>query len=61
MALASAKREMLAKYGDAARPFYWAAFTYEGVPTTAIKIHERKPNERSVAKPEAASGDHLRN
>jgi CHAT domain-containing protein len=32
LALTHAKREMLHKYGNAALPFYWAGFTFEGVP-----------------------------
>jgi CHAT domain-containing protein len=34
-ALASAKRDFLAKFGSKAVPYYWAAFTFEGVPSTA--------------------------
>jgi CHAT domain-containing protein len=56
-ALATAKRDMLATFGERAVPFYWAAFTYEGVPETAIRFHDQKPNERGVARLETASGD----
>jgi len=32
LALARAKREMLHSFGKAAVPYYWAGFTFEGVP-----------------------------
>jgi CHAT domain-containing protein len=31
-ALATAKKEMLQTFGKAAVPYYWAAYTFEGVP-----------------------------
>ena len=37
--LALAKRTMLARFGHAALPYYWAAFTFEGVPESAIAHH----------------------
>ena len=37
--LALAKRTMLARFGKAALPYYWAAFTFEGVPESAIAHH----------------------
>jgi CHAT domain-containing protein len=35
-ALANAKREFIREFGDGSAPYYWAAFTFEGVPETAI-------------------------
>jgi CHAT domain-containing protein len=37
--LALAKRTMLARFGQAALPYYWAAFAFEGVPESAIAHH----------------------
>ena len=37
--LALAKRAVLAKFGENTPPYYWAAFTFEGVPGTAIAQH----------------------
>jgi CHAT domain-containing protein len=43
IALAQAKRDMLRQYGHDTNPFYWAAFTFEGVPQSAVsninKLH----------------------
>lgn len=35
-ALADAKREFIREFGGGSVPYYWAAFTFEGVPETAI-------------------------
>jgi CHAT domain-containing protein len=35
-ALADAKREFIREFGDGSAPYYWAAFTFEGVPEAAI-------------------------
>ena len=38
-ALTKAKRALLRKFGKAAVPYYWAGFTFEGVPTPTKTIH----------------------
>ena len=52
-ALALAKRDILHEYGHDINPFYWAAFTFEGVPKTAISKYESytkpNPNASSIA------------
>jgi CHAT domain-containing protein len=40
IALAAAKRDMLRKYGAAAVPYYWAAYTVEGAATLGSSNHE---------------------
>jgi CHAT domain-containing protein len=40
IALAAAKRDMLRKYGAAAVPYYWAAYTLEGGASVAANNHE---------------------
>jgi CHAT domain-containing protein len=40
LSLAIAKRHMLERFGKAALPYYWAAFTFEGVPESAIKHYD---------------------
>jgi CHAT domain-containing protein len=40
VALAAAKRDMLRKYGAAAVPYYWAAYTVEGAATLGSSNHE---------------------
>jgi CHAT domain-containing protein len=59
--LAEAKRDFLRKFGPKAVPYYWAAFTFEGVPKTATIFHEQKRNNRSSAESENAHGDHQGN
>jgi CHAT domain-containing protein len=39
-ALAFAKRDMLRQYGHDTNPFYWAAFTFEGVPKAAVFTYD---------------------
>ena len=34
--LSDAKREFIRKFGGGSAPYYWAAFTFEGVPEAAI-------------------------
>jgi CHAT domain-containing protein len=43
-ALALAKRDMLRQYGYDTRPFYWAAFTFEGVPKAAVYNYDTHAN-----------------
>ncbi|HKE29316.1 MAG TPA: CHAT domain-containing protein [Bryobacteraceae bacterium] len=40
IALAAAKRDMLRKYGAAAVPYYWAAYTVEGAASLGASNHE---------------------
>jgi len=40
--LALAKQDMLKKFGHGTDPYYWAAFTFEGVPSSAIFHHASK-------------------
>lgn len=39
-ALALAKRDTLRQYGHDVNPFYWAAFTFEGVPKSAVSNYD---------------------
>jgi CHAT domain-containing protein len=43
-ALALAKRDMLSQYGYDTNPFYWAAFTFEGVPKAAVSNYDTHAN-----------------
>jgi CHAT domain-containing protein len=56
-ALAAAKRDFLAKFGANAVPYYWAAFTFEGVPQTAIKFHDQRRNNHYSAQSEGTRGN----
>jgi len=40
IALAAAKRDMLRRYGAAAVPYYWAAYTVEGAASLGVPNHE---------------------
>jgi CHAT domain-containing protein len=44
LSLAEAKRDFLAKFGPKAVPYYWAAFTFEGVPNTATILYDQERN-----------------
>jgi CHAT domain-containing protein len=39
-ALTAAKRDMLRKHGDAAVPYYWAGFMFEGVSSVLAAHHD---------------------
>ena len=55
--LAAAKRDFLAKFGAKSVPYYWAAFTFEGVPRTATIFHEQKRITNYTAQSRGASGN----
>ncbi len=40
--LTLAKQDMLKKFGHNTAPYYWAAFTFEGVPVSAVYHHGSK-------------------
>jgi CHAT domain-containing protein len=58
LSLAEAKREFIAQFGSAAAPWYWAAFTFEGVPNTATIFHDQRRNTHYSAQSGKAVGNH---
>jgi len=59
--LADAKRDFLTKFGPKAAPYYWAAFTFEGVPKTATIFHDKRQNDHDGAQSEGSEGNHQGN
>lgn len=55
LSLAEAKREFLTRFRSEAVPYYWAAFTFEGVPNTATIFHDQRRNTHYSANAQGAN------
>ena len=56
-ALATAKRDMLQKYGAKAVPYYWAGFTFEGAPGQEVLLNNKRDDKSHVTIPASANRD----
>ena len=56
-ALAEAKRETIRQFGRVAVPYYWAGFTFEGVPEHIRSSHDENNRPPRIAQSQATRGN----